>query len=446
MSTSSRRGLGSFAAAMVAALLAAGSLASPALAASSPPPPTYRADVSPAVLPAGASTTSTIQLMQLVAGGLLGLRELGSVSISPPAGFVITAASATKGLTTLPVTVASGSATVNWLDLERAGQTAAVTLTAAAPCGVSGGGAWTVVGHSTNVFTSPLAFTEVQDPAGALAVQVSPCRLAFAGQPSTAGTGKTITTRQADPAGAPVAVQLFDGSGNPAAQAGVSVGLAITAGTGTSGALLGGTTSAATDSTGLATFAPTIDRAGRAYRLAATAAGIVAATSGPFDVSDVATVCTGACSASDQLLTTNATVNATSNGGVLTVSLGLDSLDCNDATNRYYVATSQVVSFDVTPATGRTVVTLELAAASVNRPYYRYQVCFSSPTSTFVNRYGATIAAGQPGLLPDCRDCDDGRSLPSASSGPCVVARWVDASGNVYVKFSVPVGDPRGKI
>ena len=91
MSTSSRRGLGSLAAAMVAALLAAGSLASPALAASSPPPPTYRADASLAVLPAGAPTTTTIQLTQLVAGGLLGLRELGSVRITPPAGFVLTA-------------------------------------------------------------------------------------------------------------------------------------------------------------------------------------------------------------------------------------------------------------------------------------------------------------------------------------------------------------------
>jgi hypothetical protein len=446
MSTSSRRVLGSFTAAAVAALIAAGSLASTALATGSPPPPTYRADASPAVLAAGAPTTSTIQLTQLVAGGLLGLRELGSVRITPPAGFVLTAATATKGSKALPVTIASGSATVSWLDLERAGQTAAVTLTAAAPCGVSGGAAWTVVGRSTNVFTSPLALTQVQDPTSSLAVQVSPCRLSFAAQPSTAGTGKTITTRQADPAGAPVAVRLLDGNGNPAAQAGVSVGLAIAAGAGTSGAALGGTTSAATDPAGLATFAPTIDRAGRAYLLDALAAGIVPATSGPFDVSDVATICSGACSASTQLGTTSATVSATSNGGVLTVSLGLDSLDCNDAANRYYVATSQVVSFDVTPATGRTVVTIKLAAAPGNRPYYRYQVCFSSPTSTFVNRYGATIAAGQPGLLPDCRDCDDGRSLPSPSSGPCVVARWVDASGNVYVKFSVPIGDPRGKI
>ena len=89
------------------------------------------------------------------------------------------------------------------------------------------------------------------------------------------------------------------------------------------------------------------------------------------------------------------------------LSLGLDNVDCNNAVNRNYVATSETVTFDVTPATGRTTVTMKIAAASVTKLWFKYEVCFSSPNSTFVNKYGATIPAGQAGILPSCLfDCE----------------------------------------
>ena len=113
------------------------------------------------------------------------------------------------------------------------------------------------------------------------------------------------------------------------------------------------------------------------------------------------------CSATSQSGTTSATVNANSNGGVLSVSVGLDNVDCNNAVNHNYVATSATVTFDVTPATGRTNVTLKIAAASVNKLWFQYEVCFSSPNSSFVNKYGAAIAPGQAGILPSCfLNCD----------------------------------------
>ena len=80
------------------------------------------------------------------------------------------------------------------------------------------------------------------------------------------------------------------------------------------------------------------------------------------------------------------------------------------------------------------------AAASVDRPFFKYEVCFSSPNSTFKNKYGRTIAAGDAGILPMCVNC------LKPSGGPCVLLKWFDKDGNVYVKFSVPAGDPRGKI
>ena len=134
-------------------------------------------------------------------------------------------------------------------------------------------------------------------------------------------------------------------------------------------------------------------------------------------------------------------MSGNSNGGVLSASLGLDTVDCNNAVNRNYVATSQTVTFDVTQATGRTLVTMKIAAASVTKLWFKYEVCFSSPSSTFVNKYGATIPAGQAGILPSCFfDCD------RPSIGPCVLLKWFDLRGNVYVLFSVPAGDPRGRV
>jgi hypothetical protein len=133
-------------------------------------------------------------------------------------------------------------------------------------------------------------------------------------------------------------------------------------------------------------------------------------------------------------------VAATSNGGALWLSMGLDDVDCNNAVNHNYVTTSAPVTFNVTPTTGRTTITMKLAKASVTKLWFKYEVCFSSPNSSFVNKYGATIAAGQAGILPLCVDCDH------PTGGPCVLLKWFDLHGNVYVKFSVPAGDPRGKI
>jgi hypothetical protein len=402
---------------------------------------TYKAVVAPATAAAGTTVSSTVTLTQLVYSDD---RKLGSARITPPAGFAITAASAVRGSTNLPVTIASGAVTVNDIDLKHAGKTAVVTIQTAIACGVIGTKTWAVEAHSTSSYTSSYAKVLVRSSSSQLTTNVAGCSLAFAAgrQPSAAEPGQTITSVAGDPAGLAIAVQLLNGNGGPAGQAGVGLSLAIVAGTGTAGAILGGITAAATNAAGLAVFAPTIDRAGHDYQLRASAgSGISPATSVEFDVDEVVQACSGACSGTAQGGDTTATVSATSNGGLLTMSLGLDPApDCNNAANDFYVGSSEVLTFSVTPATGRTTVVMKLAKASVTKPFFKYEVCFASPDSAFVNKLGVPIAAGQAGILPWCSN------IFHPSGGPCVVLKWFDLHGNVFVKFSVPVGDPRGQI
>jgi hypothetical protein len=402
--------------------------------------PTYKAVVAPATAAAGTTLTSTVTLTQLVYSHE---RKLGSARVTPPTGFVITAASAVRGSTTLPVTIASGSVTVNDIDLKHPGKTAVVTVQASVACGVVGPKSWGVEARNTSTFTSSYAKVLVRHSSSQLTTNVSGCSLAFVDGrgPTSAETGQTITSVPGEPSGQPIAVQLRAGSGAPANQSGVGISLAIVAGTGTAGAALGGTTSATTDGTGLAVFAPTIDLSGRDYRLAASAAGAIAsATSAAFDIDDVVQPCAGSCSGTATLGATTASVSATSNGGLLTMSLGLDALDCNDAVNGFYVGSSEVLTFSVTPAAGRTTVVMKLAKAAVTKAFFKYEACFASEDSAFVNKLGNPIAAGQAGILPWCSN------IFHPSGGPCLVLKWADLHGNVYVKFSVPQGDPRGRI
>jgi hypothetical protein len=444
MSSSVRRSFRSFFMASLMALALALAVVAPAFAhGGGSSGPTYRAGIGPTTAPAGTASTTTVTLTQLVEDGWFHRNELGSARITAPAGFTVTGASATRGSTALPVTVSGGVVTVDKLDLDHVGQTAAVSIQATIACGQSGAATWAVVGHQTYTYSSPFAKVLPQDPTSQLTATVQACSLAFvAGHgPSTTGIGQTITNTAGDPSGPAIQVQLRDGHGNPAGVAGLTVTLAIAAGTGTSGAGLGGTTSAATTGSGVATFAPTIDLSGDGYKLKATAgSGIDPATSIAFVIADVAKACTGPCSGSATSGTTSATVSANAPGGLLTMTFGIDTVDCNNAVNHYYVATSEVLTFGVTHSQGRKTITIGLAAAAVTKPASKYEVCFSTPNETFVNKYGYTIAPNDPGILPTCKNC----SKPSG--GPCVVSRWKDNAGNVFVKFSVPMADPRGHI
>ena len=305
--------------------------------------PEYSADASPASVAAGRTSESTIVVTKLS-----GARSaVKSVRITPPDGFQLTGGSATRGSSALTVTISDNKATVG-TGIDVVGASATIILSAKVPCGVAGADAWAVVAHSTYDFDSGSARTLTQDPASDLDVSVARCDLAFDTQPAAAGIDTTVTSVAGNPSGTPIRVQLRDGNGDPTSQSGVDIDLSIAAGTGASGAALSGDTSDPTNSNGIAAFAPRIDTIGSAYRLEASAgSGIGGATSHEFDISGVAVACSGDCSGSQTSGNTGATVNASSTG-LLTLSVGVGDVDCNNRINGYYKGTSEAVTFDVT--------------------------------------------------------------------------------------------------
>ncbi len=359
--------------------------------------------------------------------------------MTAPDGVVITGASAAKGSTTLPVTATSSVATVNGIPFTGSGQTATITLDVRIACGKGGSVTWSVAARKGNDFETG-GSTLAQDPTSALTTSISRCSLAFAEQPADAGRDKVITSAVADPSGVPVKVRLRDGNGDPASQDGVSVNIAIVGGTGASGATLTGT-SETTNGNGVAAFAPRIDTSADGYRLIATASGIIDSDpSSAFDIDDVAVVCSGDCSGTSSKGGTTATVNASSSGGTLTFSLGEGAVDCNNKANLWYKTSSAPVEWNVTSGTGRTTIEIELDRADVTKPFLLYEVCFSSPESRFRNILGKWVEPGEAGLLPLCL------LTIRRSDQPCLVAKWVDKDRDVHVRFSVPPGDPRGRI
>ncbi len=102
-------------------------------------------------------------------------------------------------------------------------------------------------------------------------------RLAFTAQPSISNTaGAALGTQPR--------VTVQDANGNTVTNSAATLTLAITAGTGTSGAALAGTV-AVNAVNGVATFAGlSINKAGTGYTLTATSAGLISAASAAFDV------------------------------------------------------------------------------------------------------------------------------------------------------------------
>jgi len=107
-------------------------------------------------------------------------------------------------------------------------------------------------------------------------IAVPATRLAFDVQPTNNAAGATIA-----PA---VTVRALEASGVTDTVFGGSIGVAITSGTGTPGAMLSGTRSVAA-SAGVATFGDLqIDLVGSGYTLTATSSGLTPAASGAFDI------------------------------------------------------------------------------------------------------------------------------------------------------------------
>ena len=190
----------------------------------------------------------------------------------------------------------------------------AVTFTAPATgASAAFGGTATVNTDGQGIATSPAltansqagAFTVSAATAGAATATSfsltnlpgSASKLAFKQQPNDAIAGQTITP--------PVTVQLQDSAGNSVSQAGVTVTL-LSSGVTRAAFSLGGTISATTDATGLATFPGVTESQAGTYTLLAQAAGFVSATSNPFTISAGAASAIHATAGTPQIATVGA--------------------------------------------------------------------------------------------------------------------------------------------
>lgn len=243
---------------------------------------TYDLSGLPASVNGGANNVSlTVSNVQ---GG-----TLASLTISVSTPYTITAGGSTGRSTTFPIS----------------GGTATLAFTLNAPCtDASGGPRWTFTATPTAFHLLNLNGSASWSAPITSTLAANTCHLGFivplSGGPAVADaqvyTGGSATSLQElsggmPGAGAGVKVGLYDGGNNLVTVGSQSIALGLTGGT--SGAVLGGTTTLATASgTGTAIFTNiTVNAIGSGYQLRATSANATAALSNRFNVDQVVQAC-----------------------------------------------------------------------------------------------------------------------------------------------------------
>jgi len=235
---------------------------------------------------AAAKLAFTVQPSAVVLGAVI--TPAVQVTIQDAQGNSVTSAT-----TSVTLAITSGTGT--------SGAVLGGTLTQAAIAGVATFSTLTVnkVGIGYTLTATATSLTGVTSSAFAASVGAA-AKLAFTVQPSAVVAGAAIT-----PA---VQVTVQDAQGNTVTSATTSVTLAITSGTGTGGAVLGGTlTQSAVN--GVATFSGlTLDRVGTGYTLTATATGLTSATSSAIAVTPAAAAALALVSGNSQIGTVSSGV------------------------------------------------------------------------------------------------------------------------------------------
>ena len=367
---------------------------------------------------------------------------LDSVDLTAPSVLAVTGATSPRGTAS-----ASGNIVKLRHLLVLPGKSLTVTVSASAGC--PGSGTWSAVARGV----LGIPFTLVATGSSLSTVVSGECHLSFLQQPADAHPGATITnTAFNTPPGSPPQVGVF--SGNTQVTTGsTSVSLSIGANPGGAGTVLSGTTPRSTVG-GVASFNDlSINNPGVDYTLVATAVGMADATSANFTIADVVTVCTSdPCATNLSDASAAAQVTAPAGTGEIAASFlaaGLPGgIDCPA-----YQESTSTLDFTVTSATTITTfntqqpfteatITFDTHNPHVSRG--DFQVCFQSQLP-FQGRSGSTVAAGTPGLLPDCDiHHDPGLNDDIDRPPPCVLRRIVDGS-MISLTFIVPPGDPKGR-
>lgn len=236
-----------------------------------------------------------------------------------------------------------------------------------------------------------------------------PHHLAFGQQPTNTTAGAGISP--------PVTVRVEDQAGNLVTSSSASIALAI--GANPAGATLGGTTTRNAVG-GIATFDDlSLSTGGTGYTLVASNAGLISATSQPFNVTNVTVTCpaTG-CTTSTSNSTTTARVTVPGGGSAGVLSITLDPATgapfCGGA-----AAIGSITTVD--PPGGYTAsnpITVALIYKNVVGPKV---VCKDTGPSTPFH------------VVPNC-------TVPQAA--PCVVNQHQTQAGHLEIRLVITSGDP----
>jgi hypothetical protein len=273
--------------------------------------------------------------------------------------------------------------------------------------------------------------------------------LRFAIEPAGAVVGHHITGTAYDPSGAPVTVEVVDGTGTLVTSSSALVTIALGANPGH--ATLGGTTSVHAAG-GVATFSTlTLDKPGNGYTLRASSPSLDGTTSSRFDISSTSERCRQDVSCQTHLSTPASDFQVIANpdpsqpnAGTLSASVDVGTaLQCQgyvalDPNWWEFVMSSANRSKTIVDTIKMPTRLSSTPAGTVNDA----QVCFGAQ-SVFTTRSGMPATAGTLpdgtsgfiGLLPNC-----------PASGPCVVSRQLipDATNGIGFDIAVTISVPEG--
>ncbi|HZR93487.1 MAG TPA: hypothetical protein VFA44_13890 [Gaiellaceae bacterium] len=288
----------------------------------------------------------------------------------------------------------------------------------------------------------------VQSSSSSFSVAAGPVQtLSFVQQPGETQVGTSIS-----PA---VTVKALDAYGNTVP--GAAVGVSLTAISGTGSFKAGSTTTATTDSSGVATFSNLAVTDTGEYQLVATS-GSASATSIGFVIANQVNPCSGSCSASGSVknnTTTDASATGAPSGSSLAVSVILNDTPppaaCTATGFTPLGAGSFVNILGSGGATPTFTITWTLDKSIVNavpnNGASQFDICLgavnlldpSGGSTTGWTTKDGTPAVGvfDPnlgvtlfwGILPDC---------PKTPTGPCVLSRHKDKAGDEIVQFLKP--------
>jgi hypothetical protein len=376
--------------------------------------------------------------------------SIGSLSISVPAEWTVTGASAPGWNVVSSLPVASGStldlAASSGSDEIAVDDTLEVSVAASASCDAVGG-SWSSAGWEATDFDSG-PYTTSDSPSVNFDGEAE-CHLEYIAPPATAEKNVHISSVAGHPNGQAVQVGAFSGSLLLTSFTdNITLAIGTNPGSGTLSPASVSTTGVAADD-GVATFSQAslgsalkINASSEGYTLVASTSNtdFASATSDPFDIVDKFVDC-AAQSCAGKTSSGGSTGQIDANGGAasfLTISiLSAASFDCAG-----YQEITGLISWK-TDSSGNQVGTITADKTLVkklkppDRGASHFQVCFSPDPGKdpFIDRSGHTVNPGETGLLPNC-------TSPTATN--CVFSRNKTASGNAVVKFRV--ADGKGRI